>query len=79
MTAIITNWNTVKKYMITAIPDHTDRETGELDCTTLAEDAAASFNLYDDDEPDQMLFDLAFEVSEEYASYRDDADLESYQ
>jgi hypothetical protein len=50
----------VKQYMRAHLGEHVDWETGELCCTTLAEDAQDAFQIQD-----PLFFDWAFEVSEE--------------
>lgn len=46
--------------------EHVDLDTGELNCTTLAEDAAAHFDLYTGHsyDPQEWLFDLAYDIAE---------------
>jgi hypothetical protein len=61
----------VRSYMLTVLNDHTDKKTGEVNATTLAEDAASHFNQNHiggplDDET-HWLWDLAAELSERYS------------
>ena len=62
------NRKTIKRWMVDNIEDHRDHLTNEVNFTTLAEDAAREFNLYDERHPNQaaeFLFDLALEASDE--------------
>ena len=55
----------IRQYMRQVVEDHRDPLCGEIDITGLAEDAADEFDLYDEnDEPQERLFDLAFEIYE---------------
>ena len=61
-------------YMMAELSDHTDRVTGEINSTTLAEDAANHFDLYEPDPcnqpcdeiidylPQEWIFDLACDI-----------------
>ena len=48
----------VKLYMHMVIEDHRDRLTGEINMTSLAEDASARFNM-----DDEIVYELAYEVA----------------
>ena len=56
----------VRRWMRAHTDDHTDRLTGEVNLTALAEEAAMVFDLHEDDAdftiPEEV-FDLAFEVA----------------
>ena len=56
----------IRNYMNTEAKEHVDLDTAELNCTTLAEDAAKHFDLYGPapnyDIP-EVVFELAFELS----------------
>ncbi len=57
----------VRRYMRRAAAEHRDARTGEVNMTTLAEAAAAAFDLYGPDGSSipEELFEVAFEVAEE--------------
>jgi len=50
--------------------EHRDPETDEIDMTTLAEDAAREFDMYDGDDPDERLFEWAYRVAMRDAAQR---------
>lgn len=65
----------IRTYMRDNLCDHIDRYTDEVNCTTLAEDAADHFNLYEpaaynvnDLIPETRLFELSLEIADEYES-----------
>lgn len=49
----------IKRYMRGVVDAHIDTLTGELNITTLAEDALSEYPNYNDDEP---FFECAYEV-----------------
>jgi hypothetical protein len=50
---------TIKRYMQSNVDGHVDTLTGELNMTTLAEDALSEYCDYEDEEP---FFEVAHEV-----------------
>ena len=56
----------IKAYMLTCYEFSRDKQTGEIDCTLLAEDAADYFDSLDwlDDET-HVVWDIAFDVATE--------------
>lgn len=57
----------IRKYMISVVDEHIDPLTGELNLTTLAEDALSKYPDYDDSEP---FFEMSYEVSRWFAKTR---------
>lgn len=59
----------VKRWMQEHVRDHEDRKTGEVNTTSLAEEAANVFDIYEDKRdykiPDEV-FDLAVDVGDAY-------------
>lgn len=63
------NERTTKNYMRRLLQngEHIDRHTGEVNCTTLAEDALLEFDhTWTDDFEAEDAFGFAFEVAEEW-------------
>lgn len=63
----------VLRYMREECHEHVDPRTGELNCTTLAEDAAQALDLYENNPEQQIpeeIFGMASEVNEERAAVR---------
>lgn len=56
----------IKAYMKLAAISHLDEQTGEVCATTLAEDAAHNFDLYEGDDISERLFELSAEVAADY-------------
>ena len=54
----------VRMWMMENLEDHRDPQTDEINMTTLAEDAAREFDMYDGDEPDELLFGWAYQIAE---------------
>ena len=55
----------IRQYMRQELEDHRDPKTDEINTTSLAEDAADKFDLYDESgDPQERLFELAFEIAE---------------
>lgn len=53
----------VKQYMEREVEDHVDWKTLEVNSTTLAEDACAHFNDYENDDIPEEYFDIAYLVA----------------
>lgn len=63
----------VKRWMIVNIDNFID-ECNEVDCTSMAENAAEEFDLYEDDVDytiPEFVFDLAVNVSERWENQRE--------
>ena len=59
----------VRNYMRQDIDNCVESDTGEVNCTKLAENAAAQFNLYEDDATctiPEWVFDMAVDVNDAY-------------
>jgi hypothetical protein len=54
------------RYMNNNIMDHVDSLTGEVNDTSLAEDACSHFNDYEGDNIPEDYFDYSFQVAEAY-------------
>ena len=52
----------IRTWIATHLEDHRDSTTGEVDMTALAEDAAREFNRYDGDQPQEILFEWAYQA-----------------
>ena len=69
-TSLNINSNNIKAYMRSQLdlrPEYFDTyNCGEINMTLLAEDAAQEFDLYEDDVISEGIFEIAFEVAEEY-------------
>ena len=57
------NETAIKRYMRDALTDHIEAETGNIICTTLAEDACMHFDAYHDADVPDELFEWAFQVA----------------
>lgn len=71
--------NRVTRWMKRVIGEYIDMYDA-VDCTKLAEDAADEFNLYEDDDDatiPEWVFEIASELSTEYANSVED-DIENY-
>jgi hypothetical protein len=58
--------NKVKRWMETNARQHVDRFTGEVNYTSLAEEAAQEFDIYEGDEIPEELFELSGKVGEDW-------------
>lgn len=56
----------IKRYMRQEIADHIDPLTGEVNMTSLAEDAQMHFDIPLNSELEEDTFEWAFEISEVY-------------
>lgn len=60
----------VKKFMLQNIEDHIDKYTGEVNLTSLAEEAGDEFKIYEDKKKykiEEVVYDWAVEVEEEWS------------
>ena len=56
----------ILKYMAANIEDHVDPLTGEVNYTSLAEDACDHFNDYDGNDVPRKYFEYSFSIGEQY-------------
>ena len=61
------NTKQIKQYMLDCLVngEHVD-DAGEVILTQLAEDAASAFDLYDGDDIPEEVFEMAYQVSQEW-------------
>jgi len=81
--AAAVNWDKAKtkRWMQQNVHEHVDRKTDEVNTTSLAEEAASEFNIYEDKRdykiPDEV-YDLAVDVGEAWEKKNKKASMYSY-
>ena len=57
------NETAIRAYMRDVLSEYVEQETGDICCTSLAEDACLYFDVYHDVDVPECLFEWAFQVA----------------